>query len=39
MTKETTETAQNLHSIPDLSQYDFPEDYTPFSDENLDMLP
>lgn len=25
--------------IPDLSTFDFPDDYSPFNDENLDMLP
>ena len=25
--------------LPDLSQFDFPDDYKPFSDDNLDMLP
>ena len=25
--------------LPELSQFDFPDDYKPFSDDNLDMLP
>ena len=25
--------------VPDLSNYDFPDDYAAFEDENLDMLP
>ncbi len=40
MTKKIKKEAEELvQSVPDLSEYEFPEDYQPFSDENLDMLP
>jgi len=40
MTKDAkNSTKKTVNPVPDLSQYDFPEDYTPFSDDNLDMLP
>lgn len=33
------QTEESKETIPDLSNFEFPEDYAPFSDENLDMLP
>ena len=32
-------TDKTKEALPDLSQFDFPDDYQPFSDDNLDMLP
>lgn len=38
--KTTLETKEQHQSdIPDLSQFDFPEDYDVWEDENLDMIP
>ncbi|HKL95758.1 MAG TPA: hypothetical protein VJ856_00600 [Paludibacteraceae bacterium] len=41
MTKKIKKEAAEeiVQTVPDLSEYEFPEDYQPFSDENLDMLP
>ncbi len=34
-----TETNKLKTDLPDLSQFDFPDDYQPFKDDDLDMLP